>query len=77
MDDIRRLARGKYRRIVSHATEACVTFPAVTGLAPRHFMSLDDGLLDGVTTLSIDAVTHVFDLVHGYRQKVTLRDRVF
>ncbi|WP_336946401.1 hypothetical protein [Asaia sp. HN010] len=77
MDDIRRLAKGKYRRIVSHAIEARLSLPAVTGLAPRHFMTLDEGLFDEARTLSIDSVTHFFDPAHGYRQDVTLRDRIF
>lgn len=77
MDEIRRLAKGKYRRIVSHAVEARLSLPAVTGLAPRHFMTLDEGLFDEARTLSVDSVTHSFDPAHGYRQDVTLRDRVF
>ncbi|GBR06242.1 hypothetical protein HW511_00560 [Asaia siamensis] len=77
MDDIRRLAKGKYRRIVSHACEVRLSLPAMTGLAPRHFMTVDEGISDGVRTLSVDSVTHFMDPAHGYRQDVTLRDRVF
>ncbi|GBQ88282.1 hypothetical protein [Asaia krungthepensis] len=77
MDEIRRLAIGKYRRIVSHAFEARLVMPALAGLMPRHFMSLDEGIIDKDRTLSVDAVTHRFDIAEGYRQEVVLRDRLF
>ncbi|GAB6853068.1 hypothetical protein [Asaia astilbis] len=77
LDDIRRLAKGKYCRIVSHASEVTLSLPAMLGLAPRHFMKVDEVLPGGRTVFSVDAVRHSFDLAHGYRQEVTLRDRVF
>jgi len=77
MDDIRRLARGKYARIVSHALEARVTLPAIAGLGPRHFMTLREGPFAQPLTLAIDSVVHLCDPVMGYRQEVVLRDRVF
>lgn len=77
MEDVRRLARGKHARIVSHAVEARLSLPALTELKPRHFMELDAPVLDRRRTLSVDAVEHRFDLNRGYRQAVTLRDRIF
>ncbi|MDR6183172.1 hypothetical protein [Asaia bogorensis] len=77
MDDIKRLAQGKHRRIVSHACEARLSLPAIAGLEPRHFMKLGGEMIDRPRTLSVDAVDHFFDLSQGYRQEVTLRDRIF
>lgn len=77
MEDVRRLAEGKHKRIVSHAVEARVSLPAMIGLKPRHFMLLDKPAMERSRTLSVDAVEHFFDLTNGYRQDVTLRDRIF
>ncbi|GBQ09713.1 hypothetical protein [Swaminathania salitolerans] len=75
MDDIRRLAQGKHRRIMAHAFEARLAFPAMVGLAPRHLIRFDDGMTKGGKVLSVDSVRHVFDGRQGYLQDVTIRDR--
>lgn len=73
MEDLRRLARGKYERIAAHAVCARVSMPGLIGLGPRQFMRVVVGQTEEI--LGVDQVISRFSLEEGFVQHVVLRRR--
>lgn len=73
VEDLRRLARGKYERIAAHAVSARVSMPGLIGLGPRQFMRIASGQAEEI--LGVDQVVSRFSLEEGFVQHVVLRRR--
>ncbi|GBR44225.1 hypothetical protein [Neokomagataea thailandica] len=74
LEDLKRLAKSKYNRLMSHAVSSEISVPGMFGLAPRKFVAL---LWEGkVSYFSVDRVVSHFSHQHGFLQNVTIKKRV-
>ena len=73
LEDLRRLARGKYERISAHAMSARISMPGIIGLRPRQFIKISLGPTE--QTLGVDQVVSRFSVNDGFIQHVVLRNR--
>ncbi|MFT8482785.1 MAG: hypothetical protein ABF689_07225 [Gluconobacter cerinus] len=73
LEDLRRLARGKYERISAHALSVRISMPGIMGLRPRQFIKISLGTTE--PTLGVDQVVSRFSVNDGFIQHVVLRSR--
>lgn len=73
LEELRRLARGKYERIAAHAMSARLSMPGVIGLEPRQYMRIATG--QSADVLGVDQVISRFSLEEGFVQHIVLRRR--
>ncbi|MBR0560332.1 hypothetical protein [Neokomagataea anthophila] len=74
LEDLKRLARAKYNRLISHSVSSEISVPGLIGLRPRKFVAL---LLEGMTSyFSIERVVSHFSQQYGFIQNITVRKRV-
>ncbi|WP_215767302.1 hypothetical protein [Gluconobacter cerinus] len=73
LEDVRRLARGKYERISAHAMSVRISMPGIIRLRPRQFIKISLGTTE--QTLGVDQVVSRFSVNDGFIQHVVLRSR--